>query len=168
MLLRRVWSDSSSRWDKSLSIHFGPVENRPHLSILRECVDREIIWNLKLKAESQYNFLRRDMRFATHATSCGSDTRFTIFMFATASCAQVVLCTCTARAPRVETVLHFCMSRAACRKSWTFFNFCDRCIATACDSSGQAVSCRNCRKSRVASQKVVLWIGLNLLLCWAY
>ena len=48
----------------SLSIHFGPVENRPHLSILRECVDREIIWNLKLKADSQYNFLRRDMRFA--------------------------------------------------------------------------------------------------------
>ena len=27
--------------------------------------------------------------------------------------AQVVLCTCTARAPRVETVLHLCMSRVA-------------------------------------------------------
>ena len=49
----------------SLSIHFGPVENWPHLSILRECVDREIIWNLKLKDDSQYNFLRRDMRFPT-------------------------------------------------------------------------------------------------------
>ena len=36
---------------------------------------------------SQYNFLRRDKRLATHATSCDSDTRFTIFfMFATSSC----------------------------------------------------------------------------------
>ena len=48
MLLRRLRSDSSSRWDMSQSIRVGPVENRPHLSILGECADREIIWNLKL------------------------------------------------------------------------------------------------------------------------
>ena len=96
---------------------------------------------VSVKADSQYNFLRRDMRLATHATSCDSDTRFTIFfMFATSSCTSSTMhvhCTYTARAPRVETVLHLCMSRVACRKSWTFFNFCDRCIATACDSLRQ-------------------------------
>ena len=52
-----------------------------------------------LKADSQYNFLRRDMRLATHATSCDSDTRFTIFfMFATSSCTSSTMhvhCTCT-------------------------------------------------------------------------
>ena len=32
----------------SQSIRVGPVENRPHLSILRECADREIILNLEL------------------------------------------------------------------------------------------------------------------------
>ena len=31
--------------------------------------------------------------------------------------ALVVLCTCTARAPRVETVLHLCMSHVTCHKS---------------------------------------------------
>ena len=47
----------------------------------------------------QYNFLRRNMRLATHATSCDSDTRFTIFfMFATSSCTSSTMqvhCTCT-------------------------------------------------------------------------
>ena len=83
---------------------------------------------IAFKADSQYNFLRRDTRFsescivnrplrpihnttfcdATCDVSCvDSDTRFTIFfMFATSSYdhAQVVLCPCSARAPRVETV----------------------------------------------------------------
>ena len=64
-----------------------------------------------IKAGSQYNFLQSAMRLSTHATSSDSDTRFSLFFMFVATSgyphAQVVLCTCTARAPMVEPVLHF-------------------------------------------------------------
>ena len=83
------------------------------------------------------------------ATSCNSDTQLTIFfMFSTSLCissAMRVHCTC-----------------AQCRNCTPFVytarymsqKFLQLLRQVPCDCTRQAVSCRNCRKSPVASQKV--------------
>ena len=57
-----------------------------------------------LKADSQYRFLRRDMRLETPAMSCDRDTRSTIFLLV---CDILMQCIYYARASRVETALPY-------------------------------------------------------------
>ena len=94
----------------------------------------------QLKADSQYNFLRRDKRLATHATSCDSDTRFTIFfMFATSSCTSSTMhvhCTCTQGRNCTPFVY------VACRMSQKL-NFLQLLRQVHCDSLRQLATARD-------------------------
>ena len=94
----------------------------------------------RLKADSQYNFLRRDMRLATHATSCDSDTRFTIFfMIATSSCTSSTMhvhCTCSQGRNRTPFVY------IACRMSQKL-NFLQLLGQVHCDSLRQLATARD-------------------------